>query len=96
MGTDGIFQLKKPFPPQNRSPAQKDVRLDTHILHFLDADDLIDVDTEQLMLPVLQAQPQRADIPTSAAHRDHVHRTHFRLHIFTPRFLFYYNTFVRI
>ena len=57
MSTNGIAQFKEPFLLLHRGPAQKYMGLDPHILDFLDADDFVNIDSQQLMLFVLHPQP---------------------------------------
>ena len=63
MGADGIFQFKDPLFPHYRSAAQNNLRLDTHKLDRLHADDLIDIDTQDSMGIILHPKPQRFDGP---------------------------------
>ena len=80
MGADGVFQLKEPLFLPDCGPAEKNLGLDAHILHLLDADDLVNVDAQQLVLLVLHPQPQRTDIAAGRADRDHIYGTLVAFH----------------
>jgi len=54
MGPDGVLQFKEPLLFPDGRPAQVNRGLNAHILDFLPADDLLDVDPEQLVLFILQ------------------------------------------
>ena len=86
MGADGIFQLKEPFPVPDEGPAEEHMGLDAHVLDLLDADDLLDVDAQKLVLLVLQPQPQGTDVAVGAAYGYHVYRPVLHLHAGTPPF----------
>ena len=67
--------------------AEENMRFNPHILDLLPAEDLFDIDPEQLVLFILQPEPQRPDLPGCRAHGYHIHRIYFLLHDLTA-FLF--------
>ena len=83
MGTDGIFQFKEPLFLLYRGPAQIDRGFNSHILDFFGADDLLNVDPEQLMLFILYAQPQRPDFSRCRTHGYDIHGIYLLLHDLT-------------
>ena len=64
-------------------PAEENTRLRPHMFHFPDADNLQNIDPQQLPLLILQLKPQRFDGAVGAAYRDHVHWT-TAVHEFHP------------
>jgi hypothetical protein len=96
MGADGVFQFKQPLFPLHSGPAQKYLRLNAHKLNGFHADNLINIDAQNAMVPILHSQPQGADLPGSAADRYHVYGTNFLLHRDHRLSCFYYSTFVCI
>ena len=97
MGPDGIFQFEQPLFLPDSSPAQINRRFDAHVLDLFPADDLLNIDPEQLVLFVLKPDPQWPDLPGSTAHGYHIHGINLLLHIFAAFLIFiYYSTFVRI
>ena len=83
MGTDGIFQFKEPLFLLYRGPAQIDSGFNSHILNLPGADNLLDVDPKQLVLFILHAQPQRADLPGGTAHGYDIYGIYLLLHDLT-------------
>ena len=83
MGADGVLQFKEPLFLPDRGPAEIDRGFNAHILDLLDAENLLDVDPEQLVLFILQPKPQRPDFPGSTAHGYHIHRDYLLLHDLT-------------
>lgn len=56
------------------------MRFNPYILNGFDADYLINVDAEQLVVIIFHSQPQGADISGGAAHCDDIHRTVLKFH----------------
>jgi hypothetical protein len=82
VGSEGVLQFKFPVPIVDPGPAQKDTRLNTHMLNFPDADHLLNVDPQHLPLLILQLKPKGPDTPVRIAHRYHINGTaaRHRLH----------------
>ena len=74
MGTEGILQLKFPVPVMDPGTAEENGRLHPHVFNFPYADNLTDVDPQQLPLLILQLEPQRRYGSVRATHRYHIHR----------------------
>ena len=76
MGPDGIFQFKEPFLFPDRGTAKVNRCLNAQILDFFCADNLFHINPEQLVLFVLQPEPQRPYLPGSAANGYHIPSDH--------------------
>ena len=63
MAPKQIFQFKQPFPAPNFGPAEKDLRLNAHIGNLLGAEDLFNINPDELILFILQSEPQGLDLP---------------------------------
>ena len=74
MGPDGILQLKEPLLFPDGSPAQVNGGFDAHILDILCADDLLDVDPEQLVLFILHPNPKGTNLSGCTANRYDIYR----------------------
>ena len=86
MGANRIFQFENCLLPIYCGAAQENLRFDTHILHLANTDNFLNVNPQELM-GFLYPQPQGPNLPTSAAYRYYIHRTHILLQ--THHLLFY-------
>ena len=75
MGPDGIFQFKGQVPVLDPGTAEEDRGLHPHVLDLPGLQHLQNIHPQELMLLILQLQPQGPDLPFRVAHRDHIHRT---------------------